>query len=257
MIPTPYYEDDGVTLYHGDAIEVLPGLAEQFDIVLTDPPYTFGLASTASEGKAGAWPDLMNNAFWYAHWLGMAQGLTRARQGSVWIFNSWRSFPVIARAASMIGWGIESLLVWDKQWIGPGGTRGLRPSYELVALLCHPGFQVADRGTPDIWREQWSSRKPNGHPAEKPLGLCRRILEAPGKDRVKVGDPTREPAWSVLDPFCGSGTTLVAAKQAGLRAVGVESEERWCDVTAERLSQSVLLAEDHPNPTRGPLLRGP
>jgi DNA modification methylase len=227
---TPYYEQDGITIYHGDCLDVLPTLPS-VDLVVTDPPYTFGLASTFAEGKAGSWGDMMNNAHWYAAWLGQLRRLTQNTSGAAWVFNSWRSFPVLAKAAMEVPWPIESLLVWDKQWIGPGGQRGLRPSYELVALFASPDFQLANRGLPDIWQSPWSSHKASGHAAEKPLHLMSRLIT----------ESVDQPHSLILDPFMGSGTTLRAAKDAGHRAVGVEVEERWCEYAAERLRQAVLL----------------
>jgi len=232
----PYYQDDLATIYKGDCLDILPELTSSVAIVCTDPPYTFGLASTYEEGKAGSWADLMNNATWYAAWLGECRRLTTNAQGCAWVFTSWRSLPVLMRAASMIPWIIESKLIWDKMWIGPGGTRGLRPSYEEVALLCHRGFALPNRGLPDIWQEQWSSHKPTGHPAEKPLGLIGRILQQSAPEPLPEGR-------YVLDPFCGSGTTLVAAKLQGKRAVGIEFEERWCELAANRLRQGALALD--------------
>lgn len=225
----PYYQDDasGITIYHGDVFDVLPELSS-VDLVIADPPYSFGMASTFSEGKAGSWGDMMNGARWYGSWLIECRRLTAARQGAAWVFNSWRSFPVLARAAMEAPWPIESLLVWDKQWIGPGGQRGLRPSYELVALFAQPDFQLANRGLPDIWQCQWSAIKPNGHPAEKPEALISRLIRESG-------------GGLILDPFMGSGTTLRAAKDLGRKAIGIEIEERYCEIAAKRMAQAVLL----------------
>jgi DNA modification methylase len=217
---SPYYEHSGITIYHGDCREVMPELGG-VGLVVTDPPYVFGIASTAKEGKAGGWGDLMNSASWYALLLREFARMTVNSQGAAWIFNSWRSFPVLARAAYEAQWGIESLLVWDKEWIGPGGNRGLRPSYELVALFAHHDFQIS------IWRSQWAGLKPSGHPAEKPVSLLAKIIRESGGDLV-------------LDPFLGSGSTLVAAKQEGRRAIGIEIEERYCEMAAVRLGQEVM-----------------
>jgi len=223
----PYYEEAGITIYHGDCREVMPGLSG-VRLVVTDPPYVFGLASTSQEGKAGGWGDLMNNAAFFAALLVDFRRLIGGNPGAVWMFNSWRSFPVLARAAYEARWPIESLLVWDKKWIGPGGPNGLRPSFELAALWVDGEYRISDRSTPDIWREQASSHKPTGHPAEKPEPLVRRMIQA------------AETTGPVLDPFAGSGTTLIAAKNAGRPAIGIEIEERWCEVAAQRVSQAVI-----------------
>lgn len=225
----PYYDQGGVTIYHGDCREILPEIGG-VRLCITDPPYVFGIASTAQEGKAGGWGDLMNSAAWYAIVLAEIRRVTANRAGAAWVFNSWRSFPVLARAAYEARWPVTSLLVWDKDWIGPGGSVGLRPSYELVALFAHPEFAIENRGLPDVWKCQWASHKPSGHPAEKPVDLLTRLIHESGE-----GD--------VLDPFCGSGSTLVAAKGLGRRAIGIEIEERYCEIAAKRLAQGVLEFE--------------
>jgi len=221
---TPYYEQDGITIYHGDCREVLPGLSG-ISLVVTDPPYALGMNSI--EGKVG-WGDLMNSATFYADWIRQCLALTVNRSGAVWVFTSWRAFPILARASFEIPHKVESLLVWDKCWIGPGGSVGLRPSYELVALFAHPAFQVSDRGTPDIWRVPYSSQREHGHPAEKPVPLMAQLIAA------------SEGTGAILDPFAGSGTTLQAAKDAGRSAIGIEIEERYCEIAAKRLAQQVL-----------------
>ncbi len=212
--------------------EVLPVL-DGVDLVVTDPPYVVGLASTTVEPKVGGWPDLMNAATWYSAWLDQCRRLTAPR-GAVWVFNSWRSFPALARAAYETGWPVRSLLVWDKQSVGPS-WRGLRPRYELVALFAHRRFGIADRRLTDVYPCRWpAGRKPSGHPAEKPVALLRYLIGISG-------------GQIVLDPFAGSGSTLVAAKQLGRRAVGIEFEQRWCSLAASRLDTTPAKAASGPD----------
>ncbi len=229
----PYYNHGGITIYHGDCQEILPHLSGA-ELVLTDPPYVFGIASTAQEGKAGGWGDLMNSASFFAGVLRELHRLTANRGGAAWLFCSWRSFPVMARASYEARWPITSLMVWDKEWIGPGGMVGLRPSYELAALFAADGFHIPDRGIPDIVRSKWASARPHGHPAEKPINLMRRLIAISGATPM------------VLDPFMGSGTTLAAAKSMGRQAIGIEIEERYCEIAAKRLGQETLPLEVTP-----------
>lgn len=240
----PYYKDEQTTIYNADSVEALCELRESFDLVVADPPYTTGIASFGEDTKASGWGDIMNSAHFNSAWLSECRRLLEAKQGAAWVFNSWRSLPVIAHTSYEIGWAIKSVLVWDKECIGPGGHQGLRPSYELAVLFVHKEFAIANRGLPDIWRHKWSSTKPNGHPAEKPVSLVSRMIRESG-------------ARHVLDPFLGSGTTLEAAKQEGVTAVGIEIEERWCEVAAKRLQQGVLLytanAEAHASATKEPI----
>lgn len=227
----PYYDDGTCVIYHGDCREIMPTLAAASSaVVVTDPPYVIGAVSAGNmASKSGGWFDMMNSASWFTGWYREVDRLLH-RTGSFWTFCNWRTLPVVMRAASDARLPITSLLVWDKEWIGPGGSQGLRPSYELVALLAQPDFAVPNRGVPDLWRHQVGSFKPNGHPAEKPEPLVRRILLTCGL----------APGALVCDPFMGSGTTAVAAKNAGLSCVGIEAEEYFCEIAAKRLAQEVL-----------------
>lgn len=215
------------TLYHGDCLEILPTLPK-VDAVVTDPPYGIGTKSDGT-GKINPWADLCNSAFWYAEWLRQCRALLCAQDprgfGCLWTFLNWRSLVTFQKAACDIGWPIESLLVWDKQWIGPGGNKGLRPSYELVALFCEGEFGIADRGEPDIQRWKWSSIKPNGHPAEKPLEGLEWIVGHGAK-----------PAQTILDPFMGSGTTGVACANLGRKFIGIEIERKYFDIARARIA---------------------
>jgi len=231
---TPYFDDGQIRIINDDALEVLPKLrAASVDLVLTDPPYVIGAVSAGNLAtKAGGWADVMNSSRWFRDWYVMCQRVLKPT-GAMWTFCNWRSLPVVMKAGADAGWGITSVLVWDKDWIGPGGSVGLRPSYELVALLAMPEFAIPDRGLPDVWKQQWSSIKPNGHPAEKPVPLLSRLLVASGMGSETV----------VLDPFMGSGSTLRAAKDLGISAIGIEQSEEWCNVAVRRLQQAVLPLE--------------
>lgn len=227
----PYYQDDHVTLYHGDALEILPTLPRKSaDAVITDPPYVIGAVSAGNmASKSGGWADMMNSALWFAAWYREVDRLLKA-DGVFWSFCNWRSLPVVMRASIDATMPITSLAVWDKEWIGPGGVQGLRPSYELVALMCRPDFAIPDRGVADVIRHKVGSYKQHGHPAEKPEGLLRKLLTI----------SALQPGAMVIDPFLGSGTTARAAKDLGLHCVAIEAEERYCEIAATRLGQEVL-----------------
>jgi len=231
---TPYFERDGVSLFQGDALDILPTLrAQSADLVVTDPPYVIGAVSAGNmASKSGGWGDMMNSARWFRDWYLMTKRILKPT-GAMWTFCNWRSLPVVMRAALDADWPIASVLVWDKEWIGPGGPVGLRPSYELVVLLPMPEFQIPDRGVPDIWRYKWASYKPTGHAAEKPVALMSRLIRESGLQSGAL----------VVDPFVGSGTTLRAAMDCGCRGIGIETEDRNCEMVVGRLGQQVLFAE--------------
>lgn len=211
------------TLYLGDARDVLPTLGTgAIDAVVTDPPYGINTKSDGM-GKLSPWADLCNASLWYADWLAVCQRLTAPR-GCVWSFLNWRSLPTFQKASCDIRWPIESLLVWDKDWIGPGGPRGLRPAYELAALFAGDLFAIEDRSIRDVQRFKWSSDKPHGHPAEKPENLITWLIEI----------STRS-GQVILDPFMGSGTTGAAATKTGRHFIGVEIDEGWFDASCRRI----------------------
>ncbi len=224
----PYYEDDYVTLYHGDAFEVLPKLVDSAaSHTVTDPPYILQAGSSCKVGsKTGGWADMMNASHWFASWYREAARVTRTT-GSIWTFGNWRSLPVMQRASIDAGVPSTSLLVWDKDWIGPAGPQALRSQHEICLVMANPSFKLPDRSQGDVLRIRASSSKPTGHPAEKPVALLRRVVELTG---AKAGDV-------VLDPFAGSGTVSVAARELGIKSIAIEAEERWCEVIAKRLQQ--------------------
>jgi site-specific DNA-methyltransferase (adenine-specific) len=194
----PYYRDSLITIYHADSNDLFSKIPSA-DLIIADVPYSFGLNSTE---EGASWCDLMNASHVFTRWLREFYRITKASSGAAWVFNSWRSFPILARGATDARWPITSLLVWDKVRMGAGPLRGLRPRYEICALFMHEGFQIKNRRLTDIWPESSPFRKPTGHKSEKPVGLIKRIIAESGGGRV-------------LDPFFGSGTTLVAAKQLG------------------------------------------
>lgn len=214
---------EGVTLHLGDCREILPTLGK-VDAVVTDPPYNF---STSSSGtKHNFWGDAVNSAFWFAAMFDSYQdAIGRERSGLIWQFLNWKTFIPLQKAAWDAGLKFDSLLVWDKEWIGPGGVVGLRPSYELVALIAVGDATLANRGLPDIWRHQWASQRPNGHPAEKPQGLLERIVR-------------ETPGHSVLDPFMGSGTTGAACAKLRRGFVGIEIDEKYFDIACRRIGEA-------------------
>ena len=235
----PYYQDSYVAIYHGNCFDIMPQLSG-FDAVITDPPYMFGAASVSgtANSKVSRFSDLLNQSFFYREIIEVSRRCLN-RSSAIWMFINWRSLPVIMKAAVESGAHIESMLVWDKEWIGPGGSVGLRPSYEMAALIPFGDFALPNRGLPDIWRSKWSSIKPNGHPSEKPESLLSRMVqETPG---------------IVLDPFLGSGTTLSAARKLGRKAVGIEAEERYCEIAAGRCAQCSIFdkTEDAPAGNQG------
>lgn len=220
-----------------DCIDCLEGMKEipdgSVDLVLTDPPYMINNYSSM-KGKIDPWADWCNAAHWYSEWFGEAKRILKDT-GAMWTFLNWRSLVTFQRAACSVEWPIESLLVWDKCWIGPSGKKGLRPSYECVALFAGPDFEIPDRGLADIQRFKWSSKKPHGHPAEKPEELTRWLVE----NCSKPGDV-------VVDLFAGSGTTVESCLRTGRKYIGFEMNPKYHTIAQKRVADTIdeLMAEE-------------
>ncbi len=210
---TPYYSDDHVTLYHA-RWEDVPADLLRADVLVTDPPY--GVAGTFNVGN-GDWKgasiegdgDTTSRDALMAGWPGPAI-----------VFGSWKAKrPDRTRA----------VLVWDKgDHVGAGDLSfpWKATSWEEVYII-GDGFE--GRRTAGVLR--YNAISPNfvqrDHPTQKPLPLMRDLI-------------AKCPPGTILDPYAGSGTTLVAAKSLGRKAIGVECVERYCEVAANRLRQEVL-----------------
>lgn len=211
----PYFESGGIVLYHGDCREVRSWL--DADVLITDPPYGMRFVSAHSDTKrpiAGDEDAAARDAV-----LALWGDLRPAA-----VFGTWKVPRPI---------GTRHRLIWDKQ-DGTGAGMG-----DLDAIFGNSDEEIYLLGE---WKRGERARQPNvlrtssgqaylatsiGHPTPKPVDLMERLIRAaaPGV---------------IADPFAGSGSTLVAAKNLGRRAIGIELDERYCEVAAERLRQEVL-----------------
>ena len=212
----PYYRDDSVTLYHGDCLEITAWL--EADVLVTDPPYGMSFVSARTTQKRpianDADSDVRDAAL--ASW--------GARPAAV--FGTWR----VERPKS-----VTQVLVWDKSdGVGPGMgnlSAAFGTSHEEVYLCGDWAKRGARQGS--VIRTSCAMGNPyglvarTGHPTPKPVGLMEIIVAA-------------APDGVIADPFAGSGSTLVAARNQGRKAIGVELEERYCEIIAKRLDQMCL-----------------
>lgn len=235
---TPYYDDGQSTIYHGDCLEVLPTLAG-VGLVLTSPPYNLcNGGSLSGSGKEwtglaegyGLYTDDLSHddyVLWQRHVLASCWSIL-ADDGAIY----YQHKP-IARGNELrmpfelvpVGVPLRQVVTWDRL---SGFCRNLThyvPSFEWLLILAKPDFRITTRDVFDVWR--FPPEAGTDHPAPFPLRLALRAI-------VTTAAPL------VLDPFMGSGTTLRAAKDCGRRAIGIEIEERYCEIAATRLAQEVL-----------------
>lgn len=225
----PYYEDALVTLYHGDAREIMPELTDEPTILLTDPPYSSGGFQEAgkSSGSIGTRTTetiAMDNLSSRGYQRLMREVLRNCRSvDEAYIFTDWRMWLYTFDALEDGGWRVRNMLVWDKQQMGMGMP--WRNQHELIAYAKRSPAKIMDGKRGNVLNIKRSGNKM--HPTEKPLDLCLALLE------------NSQPGI-VIDPFAGSGTTLCAAKLLGRKAIGIEMDERHAETAATRCSQGVL-----------------
>jgi site-specific DNA-methyltransferase (adenine-specific) len=207
---TPYYADDSVTLYNADCRDVEAWLAA--DVLVTDPPYGMAYKSGWSGSTVRNDHDTLARDDALAMW-GERPAL---------IFGRWSAPRPI---------GTRLVLTWDKgDWPGMGDLAlPWGPSTEEVYVL---GTGFVGRREGSVLRVARRPGPASEHPSWKPTELMAGLVARCA------------PSWVIADPFAGSGSTLVAAKMLGRRAIGVEIEERYCEIAARRLRQDVLGFEE-------------
>ncbi len=207
----PFYEDSAVTIYHGDNREIMPELLK-VDLVLTDPPYGIGAYSTGSMG-----------------------GGVLAKQSrfepTTWDTDTPNVEHVLSRGKNVIIWGgnyfglppSSCWLVWDKR-----NGSNFFADCELAWTNLKGAVRLISYRWQGMLQENMAEKDIRVHPTQKPTAIMKWCITLSGDIRT------------ILDPFMGSGTTLRAAKDLGRKAIGIEIEEKYCEIAARRMAQEVL-----------------
>jgi site-specific DNA-methyltransferase (adenine-specific) len=247
----PYYDDGTVTIYHGDALDVLSAI-DGVACAVTSPPYntlgaripTNGTGKMAGDRwlakvRAVGYADDMGEAD-YVEW----QRAVTARLATACLPNAslFYNHKVRYRDGHVVhpldvvrafdAWQLRQEIIWARDGGIAFNARMFCPSDERIYWLSRPGAA-------HVWNQPsasdftvWNMRQEigiDGHPCPYPAQLPARCIRA-----------VTNPGDTVIDPFMGSGTTLRAAKDLGRRAIGIEIEERYCEIAAKRCAQDVL-----------------
>lgn len=205
-VMTPYYDQDGIQIFHGDCRDVLPTFApESVDVLITDPPY--GIRKAAWDEEYPTWY-LPLAAPCVRRAMAITPGINNLLQLPRNVGNFEYRWMLSVHVTNGHAIGMMGFTKWMPVVVyGRIGTTLYRYQHDITAV-------PIDGTMPD-------------HPTPKPL-------------RAMTWIASRFEPGSILDCFMGSGTTLVAAKQLGQRAIGIEIEEKYCEIAARRLQQSVL-----------------
>lgn len=199
----PYYQDDHCTIYHGDCSEIMPALPK-FDLLLTDPPYGHG-----EKWNGGTWASnpIYQEAFKWD-----------AKRPEVNLL-----IDLIAKT--------DAAIIWGGNYFDLPGSRCYLSWEKTSRMDTLADFELAWTNLDKPSKAFAADRNPDGrrsHPTQKPIGLmlwCIGLASNPA---------------TILDPFMGSGSTLRAAKDLGLKATGIELSEHYCEIAAKRLAQECL-----------------
>ena len=220
----PYYSDDSVVLYHGDCLEVTEWL--KADVLVTDPPYginwsqSFGANQHKWRIPVKVVKDVIKN--------------DNSPQARDTVLSAWNNRPAVVFGSWRIPrpLGTQHTLIWHKA----GAYAGVRSGHPFISN--HEEIYILGRGFVNTGAPLYSvmtTTEPRhvavqqiGHPTPKPVGLMEKLI-----DRCPID-------WVISDPFAGSGSTLLAARNLGRKCIGVELEERYCELIARRLDQLCL-----------------
>lgn len=216
-LPAPYYDSDGITIYHGDCRDILPLLPDAA-VIVTDPPYSVGRpeGEFAASGNIAVALHLASEKAPTAIVFGTSSG-----RGIEFVRSSIRALPHCRT------------LAWHRSYVNSPAAGPWRWDLVLIHVFGKGAFGrpvvsslIETNGTKALCIE-------TGHRASVPIEVMDRLYRpfAPGL---------------VIDPFCGSGATLLAARALGGKAIGIEIEERYCELTARRLGQKDLALEAKP-----------
>jgi site-specific DNA-methyltransferase (adenine-specific) len=207
----PYYQEKNATIYHGDCREILPEIGG-FDLLVTDPPYGISFISNSRKlrkHKRIAGDDRMPTQ--------TLAGLIEKAERASYVFCRWDNLAELPRP--------KSVLAWVKNNWSMGNLRHEHGRmWEAICFYPGPQHEFIKR-TPDVIQGRRTGNK--HHPTEKPVSVMTQLIMA-------------NQGVMVFDPYMGSGTTLIAAKNLNRKAVGIEIEEKYCEIAAERLRQGTL-----------------
>lgn len=249
----PYYEDKNCTIYHGDSREIIPTLSG-INSVITSPPYNLNtrvnlkrnyvsrqvVSHEFSTKYVGSYSDNLMPDEYYDLTASILRECLKVSEKVFWNIqlatgNKTALFKMIGDFAETL----KEVVVWDKGHAQPAmKERTFNSVYEWILIFDNHDPKTRQfngatfaRGTMDnIWRVRPTRSKSKDHKATYPKELVSLCLEVHN-------------AKLVLDPFMGTGTTLRVAAEQGRKAIGIEVDEKYCEVAATRLSQGVLDLE--------------
>ena len=238
---TFHVEGRNIELMHGDALAVIPALKGPIGAVITDPPYSSGAATLTGKQQSTAQkytatkdtcplPDFEGDSLdqrswtrWATEWLRAARAVC-VPGAPLCVFSDWRQLPALTDAIQWAGWCWRGVAVWDKVNSRPQRGR-FRQQAEFVVWASN-GPMPTDRNVgvlPGVLTYTQPQTNARLHQTQKPLDLMLQIVRI------------TEPGGTILDPFAGSGSTLLAAAIEGYDSIGIELSAQYHATATQRL----------------------
>ena len=214
------------TVITGDSLTVLRSMDdESVDMVITDPPYGIDYQSGRKE-KERRLAKIKNDKAPFIWWIYDAARVVK-RGGGVLCFARWDVQQTFMDALRLAGLTVKSVIVWDKKAHGMGDLKGsFAPRYEVIIFAAKGRFELPGKRPDDLIACAKVGNQSLTHPNEKPVELLEQLVEA-----------TTTPGALILDPFAGSGSTLVAAAKTGRQYIGIEIDEHYSQLAATRAAE--------------------
>jgi DNA modification methylase len=211
---------DGCKLLCGDGTRGADQHVGSWDALVTDPPYAI-LGGGLS--VAGLNTDIAFDRQFFRQWFRSALAVWSAHvapKAAIWFTIDWRGAVAVEEALPGLPWRLAAVGIWKRDGLGMGYA--LRKTHEHFVLVVLPNWDRVKTDEVDVWEHEWTpAHRQHGHQTEKPVGLFRRALELCGGERV-------------LDPFVGSGTTIIACEQLGRACCAIEIEPTYCQLAIDR-----------------------
>ena len=243
---TPFFSEGGIALYHGDCLDILPGLQEaEADALITDPPYSSGGTTAAERARdpvekycqdgnargrpsfAGDTRDQRSFLLWGSLWGLLARRACKPGAYGL-VFSDWRQVPTMSDLLQAAGFTWRGMIAWDKGRGARAPHKGyFRHQCEYVVWGTNGRCELADDGPWDGCLHQSVKKADKFHVTGKPTDLMRQLVRCV------------PPGGLVLDPFGGSCTTGVACALTGRRCILIEQSIEYCRIGADRLRQAL------------------
>lgn len=210
-------------IYKGDCLRLLKYLPDNVvDAVITDPLYGIDF-------NRNKFDPIQNDKKPFIWWIYDAYRILKD-DGCMICFCRWDVQEQFRYAMEIAGFEVKSQIIWDRVIHGIGNLQSaFAPQHDTIWFAVKKSFCFQNGRPHSVVRSQRVNTETQKHPNEKPLDLMRHLIEK-----------TTDKGDLVVDPFCGSGSTCVAAKQIGRDYIGFEIEDHYCQIAKDRLSQKIL-----------------